>query len=165
MVTSFMFPGLSAVDPSAPMLLTVTAPVVFRVTLVDSPFAVPRISPPNSIAPLPPVMVRFAASARVTSPLEAAVKNLIALLAPWNSGFVPLIANAVALYVCVEEVLYSAPLKVTVPVVLGLPKATAPEPAAAEVPMFPPKVTPPVLVVASVELISRLVRAAAPAPS
>ena len=105
MVTSFMFPGLSAVDPLAPMLLTVTAPVVFRVTSVASPLAVPRISPPNSIAPLPPVMVRSDASARVTSPLEVEAKNLIALLAPWNSGAAPLIVNAVALYVCAPVVL------------------------------------------------------------
>ena len=60
-----------------------------------------------------------------------------------NVTFAPPRAKAAAVNVCAPLVLYSTPLKVIVPVVLGLPKVVMAEPTAASVPISPPKVMPP----------------------
>ena len=161
-VTSLILP--SVVEPSAPILLTETAPDELRVTSVDSPPSVPRISPPKVIPPLPELIVRSAASARVTSPPEAPTANSTASLLVANVTSAPPRAKAAPVNVCAPLVLYSAPPRVIVPVVLGLPNLVMPAPTAESVPILPPNSTPPVWPAVLRLLMSRLARGVPPRP-
>ena len=78
----------SLMSELAPIFLILTVPLVERVISVDTPPSVPTMSPSKVIAALPVWIVRSAASASVTVPVDGPVLNLTPRLVVLKSGSV-----------------------------------------------------------------------------